>query len=95
MDILAPVGPIEIRDFAALVNKCRLVEEYNKKLKTAQSDVYGKRIAPDGQEARYTPPPKKQFPPSEYESKQPQRPIVGRECPKCEKYHGGRPCLAR
>ena len=30
--ILALVGPMEIRDFAALANKSKLVEEYNKKL---------------------------------------------------------------
>ena len=28
-DILPTVGPMEIRDFATLVNKCRLIEEYN------------------------------------------------------------------
>ena len=31
VDIPTSVGPMEIRDFAALVNKSRLVEEYNKK----------------------------------------------------------------
>ena len=31
-NILAIVGPMEIRDFATLVNKCRLVEECNRKL---------------------------------------------------------------
>ena len=29
-DILVVMGPMDIRDFATLVNKCRLVEEYNK-----------------------------------------------------------------
>ena len=46
-DILAVVGPMEIREFATLINKCRLVEEYNKKLKTAQSDAFRKRLAPE------------------------------------------------
>ena len=31
-DILVAVGPMEIRDFTTLVNKCKLVEECNKKL---------------------------------------------------------------
>ena len=29
-DILVVMGPMDIRDFATLVNKCRLVEEHNK-----------------------------------------------------------------
>ena len=36
-DILATVESMEIRDYAALVNKCRLVEKYNKKLVDAKS----------------------------------------------------------
>ena len=36
-DILAAIGPMEIRDFPTLVNKCRLVEDYNKKLVAARS----------------------------------------------------------
>ena len=44
-DILATVGPMQIKDFHTLVNKCRLVEEYNLKLKTAKSDAYRKRLA--------------------------------------------------
>ena len=38
------VGSMKIRDFATLVNKCRLEEEYNKKLKIAKSDDYRKRL---------------------------------------------------
>ena len=41
--ILATVGTMEIRDFATLVNKCRLVEEYNKKLAAAKSKVMLRR----------------------------------------------------
>ena len=44
-DILASVGPMEIRDFAALVNNSQLVQEYNKKFTDAKSDIYKKRLA--------------------------------------------------
>ena len=46
-DILATVGLMEIRDFASLVNKCRLIEEYNKKLADTKSDTTKKRMAPE------------------------------------------------
>ena len=36
-NILAIVGPMEIRDFATLVNKCWLVEESNRKLVVVKS----------------------------------------------------------
>ncbi|XP_027343014.1 uncharacterized protein LOC113855579 [Abrus precatorius] len=36
-DILTTIGPMEIRDFPTLVNKCRLVEDYNKKLVAVRS----------------------------------------------------------
>ena len=38
---------MEIRDFAALANKSRLVEEYNKKLAATMLDACGKRLAPE------------------------------------------------
>ena len=44
-DILTSMGPTEIRDFAALMNKRRLVEEYNKKLADAKFNAYKKRLA--------------------------------------------------
>ena len=49
-DILASVGPLEIREFAALVSKSQLVEEYNKKLTDAKSNAHRKRLAPETQE---------------------------------------------
>ena len=49
-DIPASMEPMEIRDFAALVNKSWLVEEYNKKLTNAKFDAYKKRLAPESQE---------------------------------------------
>ena len=58
-DILAAVGPMEIRDFASLVNKCRLVEEDNKKLTDTKSDTTNKRMAPKSQGFEHTLPPKK------------------------------------
>ena len=92
-NILAVVGPIEIKDFATLVNKCRLVEEYNKKLKIAKSDAYKKRLMPESLDFEHTLPPKKQFQPSGYEGKQPPGLVVKQECPKRERYHGSRPCF--
>ena len=43
-DILATVGPMEIEDFATLINKCRLIEEYNKKLTDTKSNTIKKRM---------------------------------------------------
>ena len=56
-DILTVVGPMEIRHFATLVNKCRLVEEYNKKLATAKSasSRFKKGLAPQGQQFKPNP----------------------------------------
>ena len=93
-DILATMGPMKIRDFPTLVNKCRLVEEYNWKLKTAKSDAYRKRLASEDQNSEHAPLPKKPFQPNGNESKQLQGPPMKQECSKCGKYHGGRPCLA-
>ena len=49
-DILASVKPMDIRDYAVLVNKCRLVEEYSKKLMVAKStkDDFRRKLAPQG-----------------------------------------------
>ena len=47
-EILASIGPMEIRDYAALVNKCRLVEDCNHKLAVARSEAYKKKLAPQG-----------------------------------------------
>ena len=58
-DILALVGPMEIRNFATLVNKCLLMEEYNKKLANTRSGIIKKRVALESQEFQYTPPSKK------------------------------------
>ena len=44
-DILAAVGLMEIKDFPTMVNKCRLMEEYNRKLKMVKSYAYRKRLA--------------------------------------------------
>ena len=93
-DILAIVGPMEIRDFPTLVNKCRLVEEHNQKLKIARFDAYKKRLASEDQNTEHVPSPKKPFQPNGDEGKKPQGPPMKQECSKCGKYHGGRPCLA-
>ena len=54
-DILASVGTIEICDYAALVNKCRLVEDCNHKLTVAKSEAYEKKLAPQGQKFKQLP----------------------------------------
>ena len=46
-EILESVGPMEIRDYAALVNKCCLVEDCNRKLSVARSKAY-KKLALQG-----------------------------------------------
>ena len=48
--LLATIGPMEIRDFATLVNKCRLVEDCNKKLTIARStgSNFKRGLAPQG-----------------------------------------------
>ena len=94
VDVLTVVKPMEIRNYAILVNKCRLVEEYNKKLRIAKSDADRKRLASKSQEFEHTPPPKKQFQVDGHDRKQLQRPIMRQGCPKFGKYHGGRPFLA-
>ena len=43
-EILVSVGPMEIRDYAALVKKCRLVEDCNRKLAVARSEAYKKKL---------------------------------------------------
>ena len=68
-DVLAVVKPMEIRDYAPFVNKCRLVEEYNEKLGIAKSNTDKKRLALENQGFEYAPPPKKQLPSSGYEGK--------------------------
>ena len=54
-EILAHVGPMEIRNFPELVNKSRLAEEYSKKLAYARmnrrevsSKNIGQNLAPQG-----------------------------------------------
>ncbi|KAK7350011.1 hypothetical protein VNO77_08020 [Canavalia gladiata] len=47
-DLLAIVGPMEPKDFARLVNKSRLSEECNRKLATAKTEAFRRRMAPQG-----------------------------------------------
>ena len=58
-DILTTIGPMEIRDFPTLVNKCRLVEECNQKLNIAKSDACKKRPKPISQDFKDASPSKK------------------------------------
>ena len=41
-DILASVRPMEIRDFATLMNKSQLVKEYNKRLVDTRLELSGR-----------------------------------------------------
>ena len=56
-EILASVGPMEIRDYTALVNKGYLVEDCNRKLAVARFEAYKKKLAPQGQ--KFKPQPSK------------------------------------
>ena len=62
-DILASIGPMEIWGYAALVNKSRLVEEYNKKLMVNRysRDDSRKKLAPQEQKFKPTRQPKRNF----------------------------------
>ena len=86
---------MEIRDFASLVNKYRLIKEYNKKLADTKSNTTKKRMAPKSQGFEHTPPPKKlpQF--NGYEGKQPQGPIIRQDCSKCGKGPWGKTLLSQ
>ena len=44
-DILASVAPLEIKNYAALVNKSRVVEECNRKLVIQRSEAHKRRQA--------------------------------------------------
>ena len=99
-DILASVGPMEICDYAMLVNKCLLVEDCNCKLAMAKSEMYKKKLVPQGQKFKQQP-PKKPFQSGGFKGKQPQklagnlpRLVKGQVCPKCGKHHVGHPCYA-
>ena len=92
-DILALMGPMEMRDFAALANNSQLVEEYNKKLADTKSDAYRKRLALESQECQHISLLKKPSQLDGHKGKSPQRPIMRQGCPKYGKDHGGRPCL--
>ena len=72
-DILAVVGPMEIQDFPTLVNKCRLVEECNKKLAAAKSagSNFKKGLAPQGPKFKPNLQPQKKFQPMSNKGKQP------------------------
>ena len=43
-DILESVGPMEISDYAVLVNKCHLVEDCNWKLAIIRLEAYKKKL---------------------------------------------------
>ena len=47
--ILASIGPMEIHDYVALVNKCRSVEDGNCKLVLAKSKAHKTKLVPQEQ----------------------------------------------
>ena len=87
------MGPMEIRNFTTLVNKCRLVEECNRKLKLAKFDAHKKSMAPDTQDSEDTLPSKKQFQSDWYEGEKSQRLIIRQKCSEYGRDHGNNRCL--
>ena len=65
-DILATIGLMEIRYFATFVNKCKLIEEYNRKLVTAKSTRgdFKKGLAPQSPKFKPTYQQKRKFQPN-------------------------------
>ena len=65
-DILAIVGPMEIKDFATAVNKCRFMEECNRKLAATEptGGSFKKGLAPQGQRFKPGLQQKKKFQPT-------------------------------
>ena len=43
MEILAPMAPLEIRNYVALVNKCRIVEDCTKRLALERFEAYKRK----------------------------------------------------
>ena len=87
---------MEIRDYLVLMNKCQLMEKYNKKLVIAKSTRgdFKKRLAPQGLKFKPTCQQKRKFQPSANKGKQPQKPFKRQKCPKCRKNHSDLTCLA-
>ena len=46
--ILASIAPLEIRNCAALVNKCRIADDYTKRLASKRSEAYKRKQASQG-----------------------------------------------
>ena len=72
-DILTIVGPMEIRDFPTLVNKCQLVEGFNRKLAAAKStgDNFKKGLVQQGPRFKPSFQQQKKFPAANNKGKQP------------------------
>ena len=86
---------MEIRDFPTLVNKCRLVEDCNRKLVAAKSigSNFKKRLALQGLKFKLNFQQQKKFQPMDNKGKHPQRPFMKQTCTLCGKNHGDRLCL--
>ena len=67
------MGPMEIRDFSTLVNKCRLVEDCNLKLAAAKASCgnFKKGLAPQGPTFKPNFQQQKKFQPMGNKDKQP------------------------
>ncbi|XP_057755941.1 uncharacterized protein LOC130975129 [Arachis stenosperma] len=81
-DLMSSVVPLEIRDFAKLVNECKLVEECAKKRRNPQ--VGNAPARPMGRNGGR---------PRQDTGKRPQQAQVNTACRQCGRDHGNRPCL--
>ncbi|XP_057760615.1 uncharacterized protein LOC130980989 [Arachis stenosperma] len=81
-DLMSSVVPLEIRDFAELVNKCKLVEECAKKRRNPHvGNAPARPMGGNGGRPR------------QENGKRPQQAQVNTACRQCGKDHGNRPCL--
>ncbi|XP_015944556.1 uncharacterized protein LOC107469691 [Arachis duranensis] len=81
-DLMSSVVPLEIRNFAELVNKCKLVEERAKKRRNPQAgNVPTRSVGGNGGKPRQD------------NGKRPQQVQVNTTCKRCGKDHGIKPCL--
>ena len=101
-DILVSVAPLEIRNYVALVNKSRVVEECNRKLAIQRSEAHKRRQASQGQHPKQ-PQQKKPYHGEGSKGNQPQepsanpprpadqppKPTMNPTCPKCGRQHKG------
>ncbi|XP_052111573.1 uncharacterized protein LOC110272387 [Arachis duranensis] len=96
-DLMSSVVPLEIRNFAELVNKCKLVEECAKKVTASKASRQG--FPPRNYNSYNWQPRRTNFKtpgrPRQDNGKRPQQAQVNIACRQCGKDHGTRPCQIR